>query len=85
MPTTLKKPRRNFMADLMAEEILYGGAVATRAEVYADVLARIGSAKIADMYAFGRNAKALGPDDPRPSLTLAMIREIESRHADKLG
>ncbi len=69
--------RRNIVAEIMAEHIIYGGLLATRAEVYADALGRTGSWRAADMYACGPRAVAVDPLDHANRPTLAQVRSRE--------
>ena len=63
------------MDELMKERIIYGGCVATRAEVYRDCIDRGLPAKAADRFAF--LPRAIQEGEPVPALTLADIREYE--------
>lgn len=67
------------MDELMSEQIIHGGCVATRAEVYEDCISLGLSARWADYYAF--RSAALQENDARPSLTLKKVREWELRYA----
>jgi len=58
----------------MAEEVIYGGLLATRGEVYLDCLDLGLPERTADSYAMF--AKAVGED--RPVITLKSFRESES-------
>ena len=57
---------RRFLTELMAERILYGGLVATRAEVYDDALEIVSTHDVSDkrarraaeMFAFGPRTRA---------------------------
>ena len=73
--------RRTILDDVMAEHIIYGGTLATRAEVYDDVIALGHPARTADMFAFGPRAVAVDPGDHADRLTLKRLREIESSRA----
>lgn len=67
---------RRFMQELLDEQILYGGCVATRREVYRDCRDRGHDDRCAQYFAF--SPRTLQPDDPRPALTLKMIRDHEA-------
>jgi hypothetical protein len=71
--------RRNIVAEVAAELIVFGGCVATRREVYDDCIARGLPWDAADRFAFGPSA--LAADEPRPILTLAQVRAWEEQHA----
>lgn len=71
--------RRNLVAEVMAEHVIYGGLLATRQEVYDDVIALGHDWKWADYIACGTHAKTVDPNDHQHRPTLKQIREQENR------
>jgi len=77
----VSKPK---VADIiMGEVILYGGLPMTRANVYRQALKDTGSAKAADMFAFGSHIK-LAPEGTVP-FTLAEFREVTKPSLTRSG
>lgn len=71
-------PRRNLVAEVMAEHVIYGGLLATRGEVYDDVMAMGLGWKAADMFACGPRTKAVDPEQYWHLPTLRQMREAEA-------
>lgn len=70
-------PRRNLIAELMSETIVYGGCRATQREVYDDCIARGLSWRMADLFACGQRVVAVDPSSVSHLPTLAQIRAWE--------
>lgn len=49
---SIRAKRQRFLDEMMAEVILYGGLPCRRSDVYRDALARTGSMRAADRFAF---------------------------------
>ncbi len=78
------KVRKPKVADIiMGEVILYGGLPMTRANVHRQALKDTGSAKAADMFAFGSHIK-LAPEGTKP-FTLAEFREVTRTPSTRRG
>lgn len=70
---------RNLVNEVMSEHIIYGGLLATRGEVYEDVIALGHGPKAAEAFACGINVKAVNPADHQNRMTLKQLRERESK------
>ena len=57
--------KRNLVREFVDEVILYGGLPVRRRDVYDDALARTGSTRAADLFAFGFRTR-LAPVDAVP-------------------
>ncbi len=61
--TTDLRPVRERIGNYMAELIVYGGAVATREQVYNDALARTDSIQGASVFAYSSTARLATPEE----------------------
>ena len=77
--------RQNYMDILAAEIIVYGGTLATRAEVYRDVLDKGYSAKAADMFAFGPRTRLATASDLSGRITLAEANELDKVTQERIA
>lgn len=67
--------RSNPVQQVMAEYVVWGGPIVTRAEAYADCKAQGFDARAIDMLVFGRNSVPAPAD---PAAHVAFLRQIQA-------
>lgn len=70
--------RSNIVSQVMNEYVMWGGPIVTRAEAYADCIAKGMTAHEADYCAFGRRSVPAPAD---PAAHVAFLRQIQAMEA----